>query len=86
MLEKERKFVPLPIGNISENELRVTLISLLYIFFQKKKKNYSKIIFKFVVLIILILLFSYLNFLHGSCFCQAFFFFFEKTKKVRKIN
>ena len=75
MLEKERKFVPLPIGNISENELRVTLINLLYIFFQKKK-NYSKIIVKFVVLIILILLFSYLNFLYGSCFCQAFFSFF----------
>ena len=80
MLEKERKFVPLPIGNISENELRVTLINLLYIFFQKKK-NYSKIIFKFVVLIILILLFSYLNFLYGSCFCQAFFFFLKKQKQ-----
>lgn len=42
MLEKERKFVPLTIGNISENELRVTLINLLYIFFQKKKKNIQK--------------------------------------------
>lgn len=48
MLEKERKFVPLPIGNISENELRVTLINLLYIFFQKKKtiqKSYLNLLF-----------------------------------------
>lgn len=45
MLEKERKFVPLPIGNISENELRV---NLLYIFFQKKKtiqKSYLNLLF-----------------------------------------